>query len=416
MSMSLSPSDAVALGAIAHGATKKLDQLGLQPHWLEGESTRIMVGSAFYLYRSEKHVNIMNLMAASRGVPKEDWAPVVRIFNNGYGPVDAKEAYEAVRASYINRESDKVRLEMNAVYQQTPELAYQKMPALTAKMHALYNTGKPLEATPSDIYAKDVPGIMFPSLIPQWNEVIRGGYRGGSLVIFIGPPGQGKSSSLYSQIKDGLVQGRRVDLINNENTPQKALHRILRACSHLTEEEIRLRKGNTPERDYVLKSWLGHTQDRLRIYDANYYTTDDIDRILAWDEPEMLFIDYLKLRSGMISGNRLPKDPVGDMSDHLLEMANKHDCYIYAPSQTAGQASRDFLAGKHVEIPVQAYGTDRPQQAANIYGGLKRHPVLTEMAWAIVWKDRDTSRVNTTHDIPFSPQDQAFKFPKENQA
>jgi len=118
----------------------------------------------------------------------------------------------------------------------------------------------------------------------------------------------------------------------------------------------------------------------------------------------------------MISGNRLPKDPVGDMSDHLLEMANKHDCYIYAPSQTAGQASRDFLAGKHVEIPVQAYGTDRPQQAANIYGGLKRHPVLTEMAWAIVWKDRDTSRVNTTHDIPFSPQDQAFKFPKENQA
>lgn len=409
-SMQIPPSDSAILGAIAHGHTAKIDQLGLQPEWLESETTRTVVRTAFQLSRTNQKVHIINLMAAARDVPRTSWPAIREIFQNGYGQVNPTLAVEAAQASYIMREGDKIRLEMNRMYAETPQKAHAKIPGFISKLEGLYHQNRVKELTPSEIYALEVPKVTWRSLIPGINDLLAGGYRNGMTCFYVGPPGKGKSSMLRFHVVDGLKQHKHVDYLIAENTTSKAFRSILLALTHLTEQEIEDRKGNTTERDDCLRAWLKHCDTYMHMYDVTHFSTDKIERILSWDRPEVFVVDYTREIDGMITG-KAPKDPVGDMVYRYLDLANAFGTAIFSGGQMSGANAKDFLLGKFTDTAPTVYNTDRPQQAVDLYIGIKRDNVYPDTTHCFRFKDRYYGNEFVPFTYPFDTTLQCLQFP-----
>lgn len=409
--MNIPPADAAIMGAIAHGHTAKIDQLGLLPDWLESDTTRLVVRTAFQLQRTGQKVHIFNLMAYARDVPRTSWPAIREIFQNGYGEVNPTAAVEAAKATWVMREGDRIRAEMNRLYAETPQTAHAFLPPLIVKLDDLYKSNRVKEMTPEEIYALDVPQVKFHSLVPKVNELLAGGYRNGMTVFYVGPPGKGKSSSLRFHVVDALKQFKRVSYLITENTVNKAYRGLLLALTHLTEDEINNRQGSTPERNDCLLAWRRHCQQYLKLYDVSRFTTDWIEKILAWDQPDLLVIDYTREISGMITGRTAPKDPVGDMAYRYLDLSNHFGAAIFSAGQMSGSNAEKFLQGKFHDTAPTVYNTDKPQQAVDLYIGVKRDDTLLDHAHYFRWKDRYYGRDFLPFSIPFDTDSQCLAFP-----
>ena len=774
--MNIPPADSAVLGAIAHGHTEKIDQLGLLPEWLESETSRVVVRAALQLARTNQKVHIINLMATARDVPRASWPAVREIFANGYGQVNPTAAVEAAKASYLMREGDKIRAEMNRRYSTDPHKAYEFLREMGAKLDDLYKHNRVKELTPEEIYAQDVPQVVWQSLVPEVNYLLggdadakrAGGYRNGMTVFYVGPPGKGKAQPISSQVltqsgwkqmgdmvvgdkvvsvdsqpsevvgiypqgkrpvfkvtfKDGrtvratgdhlwevhssrfsdksrvmttdqiaqklsiadyqnrmfvplydgghaqpdidlpmdpyilgvmlgdgsassslnwtkpddfvveevqrrlpeglevrtdstrtkhtiaatdgryttgartggrnpfltayqtmglsgkrsyekripeiyfsgsrqqrldllrglmdtdgyidtmssiswgsasqglaedcqrlvwslgwttaspmrhetgngyrktdgirvecrdswefnirstepdeifllprkrervspdhqykdnlrlrivsvepdgeeecqcirvshptglyltdnyvvthnssmlrfhvvdaLLQSKKVVYLITENTTNKAYRGVLLALTQLTEDEINARKGSTPERDKTLTDWRKHCQQYLKMYDVTRFSTDWIEKILAWERPDILVIDYTREISGMITGKTQPKDPVGDMTYRYLDLSNHFGTAIFSAGQMSGSNAEKFLLGKFNETAPTVYNTDRPQQAVDLYIGVKRDNLLLNHTHCFRWKDRYYGVEFVPFSLPYDTQTQCLAFP-----
>lgn len=409
--MSLSPADQGVLGALAHNQAAQLDQLHLQPEWLESDVARAACAAGLQLYRLNKRVSIINVMThpLARHVPRDAWGPVIGIFQNGYGDVDAAAQVRAAHDAYVVREADKIRAEMNFLAAAEPYKMAEALPGFTQRFNALYSGAKIAKTKPSDVYEEDVPEIKFLSRIPEMNAILGGGYRNGMLFLYLGPPGHGKSSAMRTDIVNALLQKKRVSLIVTENTTVKALHGILRALTGLTEVEITKRVGNTPERDAILKSWVKWCDDYLFLYGAEFFKLPAIERILAWDKPDLLVIDYVRKMPGMTGVKGLVEDPVGDFCYGLLDFSNHFGTAIISAGQMSADNAKKFESGKFLESAPSFYGTDRPRQATDLYVGVRRKGGGSTSFF--LWKDRYGGPIHIEKVIPFDAHRQALKIP-----
>ena len=405
----LPPADEAILGACFHGHAEELDQLGLKPEWLEHPATREIVQAIFALSRAGKPVNILNIMVLSKNVPRELWPSVKEISMNGYGDVMAGGALEAAKRAYVVRQATPLARELETLLRDKPGSSGEYLPRIASQLVQLIRTGEAYDARPSAHWQKSLPQITFKTKIPQLNDVLRGGYRNGMLVIFAGLTKNGKTTMLVTMAVDALMQGKKVCVINTENSEQKFLARIFQGLG-FTVDEIIAKKASTPDRQSILESWLESLESKLRIYNWEWLNDERIKRIVKWENPDLLLIDYLMDLPGMFAKQPAvsKQDNVGLFADFLLRVANS-DCGI--PIVTAGQVSDDAAKRfKRFDVTdaVILYGTARVGYAADIYAGLKRHNTKRNTAYVYVWYDRIGNRLDTPHEIPFDERKWIF--------
>ncbi len=368
---------------------------------LESETAQHVARGALTLHSMGKTINLLQIMSVvGQRLSPADWLPVSRIFQNGYGDVDAAMAVQAARAAFKVRETSRIMAEMQIHMETEPADVEVWLPDLQDQLRTLNETGEVYDARPSTIYKDDVPAIMFTCLITELNKILRGGYRSGMLGIFCGVSGHGKSTILYTFAVDVLRQGRTVSFISNERTRRVVLNRILRGCSGLTEAEIDLRKGNTPERQKILEEWMHVLDERLRIYDRHYKTTT-MARIFKNDKSDVGILDYLMMQEGMLPAGR-HDDPTGDMAYFLMQTANELGLTILSAAQMSDKHAEAFLKNQ-AAAPQIAYGTARPYHASNLWGGLQRDQIAN-YSYVRMVKDNLANLFDTEHHIPFDPQ------------
>lgn len=369
-----------------------------EPEMLESEVAQHVARGALTLYSMGRNINLLQVMSVvGQRVNATDWLPVSRIFQNGYGNVDPALAVDAVRAAYKVRRTQEIVSEMQEKMVEAPADVEMWLPDLQEQLRVLNETGESYDARPSTIYQDEVPVITFTCLIEPMNKVIRGGYRSGMFLVYCGISGHGKSTSLYTHAVDVLTQGRTVSFVSNERTRRVVLDRILRGCSALTEAEVTLRRGNTPERQKTLEGWLHHLDERLRIYDKHYKSTT-MARVFKNDKSDLCILDYLMAQEGMLPTGK-HDDPTGDMAYFLMGLSNELRTTIMTAAQMSDKHAEAFLKNS-AAAPQIAYGTARPYHASNLWIAAKRDEIENWEYMRVV-KDNLANMFDTEHHVPF---------------
>lgn len=406
--MPLPATSATVIGTIAHSTDDnqniaQLEAAHFRSDYLEPGPGREVVTAALGLHRQGLKPNLLNVMAAvGARIPKPDWISIVKIWQNGYGDVNPKLAAEAARQDYKLRETSRIHAELGRLMQSQPAEVDAWLPDMQEQLRSLNATGAVYDARPSEIYKDQASEIMFHSTITELDQLIRS-YRSGHLIFFCGVSGHGKSTTLYTIICDCVIQGQGVVLVNNENARRKALNRILRGLTHLTEAEIDLRRGHTPERQHVLEAWLKHTDQHLRIYEAQHYRTTEMERIVQNDRPRVLVVDYLRDIAGMVprQAGANPASAVGDMSYWMLGAANHYGITIASAAQMSDEASKKFQSDNSL-VPTLAYGTALPFHACDLWVAVKRDPLVANVSYNRAAKDRATNNLMSEHWLRFN--------------
>lgn len=367
---------------------------------LESEVAQHVARGALTLYSMGRNINILQIMSVvGQRVTPTDWLPVSRIFQNGYGNVDAALAVDAVRSAYKVRRTQEIVAEMQEKMTEAPADVEMWLPDLQDQLRVLNETGQTYDARPSTIYQDEIPVITFTCLIEPMNKVIRGGYRSGMFLVYCGVSGHGKSTSLYTHAVDVLTQGRTVSFVSNERTRRVVLDRILRGCSKLTESEVALHKGNNPERQKALETWIRFVDERLRIYDRHYKSTT-MAQVFKNDKSDLGIIDYLMNQEGMLPAGK-HDDPTGDMAYFLMNLANEQRMTIMTAAQMSNSHAEAFLKDSR-QAPQIAYGTARPYHASNLWIACKRDEIENWEYMRVV-KDNLANMFDTEHHVPFDP-------------
>ena len=409
MTSTLCPSDAALLGSIFHGHTQEIDNSGFQPAWLESPVSQEVVSAAFSLNRTKKAVNILNIMATAKAVPPDAWPAVYALSKNGFGDVDWRNAVRACKDNHITREATRIyqamgknlsdpkaRIEVNSW-----------LPNVTHQLTTLFDTGRTKDSTPSALLDEQIPSLKFQSLIPEFNELWGGGYRNWMLAIYAGCPGHGKSTTLITHACDCIIQGRMVSMVVNELMPSLIARRILRGLTGLTEEEIDSKHCTSTERQEMYEQWKKWMDNHLRIYDADMYNTAWMRRIVTWDRPDALIIDYLRNMPGMLGTRSAPADPVGEMAYELLDIYRSEKVCVITAGQMSDANSKGFQKNNHAE-PAIIYGSARTIQAAGIYVGTKRDYEHYATQYFRGWKNSFTSEMDVEVRVPYNTRDAIY--------
>lgn len=410
--MTLNPADEAVLASIKYGHALEIDSLNLQPDWLENAAARAAATAALNLARLNKKVDLVNIRIhpAAKAIPRDQWGPVAHVFLNGHKDVTPVDAVRAAHDYYVIRRGEEILQKYNRLYNERRQMAADEIPTLAQEMTDLYAGAKITKCRPSDVYAEEVPELKYKSPIPQVNEMLGGGWRNGMLYLYLGPPGHGKTSALRSDACAALTQKKKVVYVVTENTTAKAFQSLLRALTGLSEQEIKDRKGNTDQRDQLLQDWVKWCDQYLTLYGMDRCALPWIERILAWDKPDLLLIDYIRKLSGMTGVKGFVEDPVGDYTYALLDYSNHFGVAIGSAGQMSAKNAADFAKGKFLEDAPPFYGTDRPRQATDLYIGVRRaHNGGTAF---YKWKDRYGNPIHTGWVIPFDSNRQALALPR----
>src|SRR3990167_4182741 len=404
--VTLPPADESILGACFHGHAEELDRLGLQPQWLEHPATREIVQAIFALSRSVKPVNILNVMALSRNVPREFWPPVREISMNGYGDVVARNALDAAKSQYVVRQANPLVKELETLLHGKPGEVYSYLPRLVSQLAQVTRTGEYYDARPSALAKKRVPTLRFKSRNSILNEMMSGGYRD-MLMLYIGVTGQGKSTMCRTHMVDGILQQKKCLLFINERNEVRAWHMVMQGLSGLTLQEFEQEKGSTPQREFARQQWMEYVEPLLRVYPEEFYVASRIESNISWDKPDLVCVDYLRKDTGTVdTGKYNNVDFVGDMAYSLLSISDKYGVPIITGAQMSDQNAQTFVRfDNHVVRAV--YGSARPGQAAQIVYNMKRDRVGL-VGYFRSAKNNFSSTIDKPYRLQFDLETQIF--------
>lgn len=404
----LTHSEKAILGACRYGHSEKIDKSGFRTDYLPNPHIQKVVGACLTLARTGRVVNLLNVMSLAKGVPKEVWDEVTHIWKDGYGEVDPSLAMDSARNDYMVAHSRMIAQEIESLADTKPADVEKWVAEKTAQMVSLVRQGVVYDPRLSTHLSKKMPQVLFPSLCPQLNEAMRGGYRSHALYLWAGLNKQGKTTNAISCAIDAALQQKRVVYINTENAEQAAGAAMIYAVSGILANEIEsLEKGGHLEdskRESAYFKWKEYLEGFIQIYDWTYLNDSRLRRVVEWTKPDLVIIDYLKRIPGRMFVTGRHDDEVGDMSDFI---ANELCAGLGACVLTSGQVSGDAMQKlmkkeKPVGEPFIIYGSKRAIDPVSIYGLIKRTR-QENVANFWVWHDRIMARMDTSHDIPFNP-------------
>lgn len=420
----LSPSDAALIGSIARGHSASLDRMGLQPEWVVDTTVRKFISTALDLTRRNLHVNLVQVMAGMADCDPVRRKEVVQIWTaqkelNGHGDVDPKIAISAALDAHHLRETSQIQADVERLMRESPGEVSKWLPQITGRFASVVTVGSSYDPHITAHLEKPPQSVRFKSRIPGLNAIMRGGYWDSFLGIFIAPTGHGKSSVGRTIAIDCAYSQRKCAIISNEGSESEISHRLMQAITGVSAQEkaegfrdmqFGDRMYSAAEREAMYKGWVEYINDYVRVYGPQFYNDHQIRRILKWEKPDAVVIDYLRKFPGMISNpSKNSNDEVGDMADFLLTVSRDPGAHIYTAAQTSGEHAIKLMANENEQI-TQAYGSVRVQQASDIYG-LIRRTQQQNILRSRVWKDRLTNVFDSVHEIPFDSTRWTLEFP-----
>ena len=412
----MTPSETSLLGAIAHGKTPQIDRSDLNPEWIQTDYVREITAGAIDLHRTGRVVNLLNLIAVCRNVPRTAWPLVTPIFSNGYGEVDPGAAVAAVKSDYMLRIAGSVAEEIRQLSQTQPGKVRTWLPSVTGRLVSTIRSSYDYDARPSAHASKPMPEPLFTSRIEKVNEMLRDCYRSRAFILYAGLTKHGKTTTLISHAIDGLYQDKKVSYVITEGTEQEALARIVCGLADLSwEHDVRYKTWQTPGSKEKYDKWEKKVEDLLRIYNWEWLNDERLMRIATWDKPDLILIDYLKNQPGMFADERANRhfDPVGDIADFIRNRLCATGVAVISAGQMSADAAKRVLK-QEAETPEPLYGSARPGYASHEYIMLKRG--YSGTAHYRVWLDGIGNRQNTIHDIEFNAKTWTLQFPWQERA
>jgi len=424
----LPPTDEALIGLMLHGQTAELDRM-LKPEWMLSEPGRAAAVAAIELAREGKAVNPISVLA--RAKLGSQYAPdLMRLYKNGFGQADPKDAVEHAFQEYVLRELGAAQEEMRLLAQSKPRDVRRWLPEILSRFGEVMRSGDTYDPRPSTHSKKDLPSIFAQSLITgqgpanSMNAILGGGYRRGYLKLYAGVTKHGKSVTLTSHAVDLLMQKFRVVVIRTENTEQAATHEIacaLTGVSYLTEimVEPRTFKANewetASEREARYNQCIQWLDEYLRVYDYSYCNDEQLKRLAKWNPPDAVIIDYLKPQPGLFARkSTMSQDVVGDFADWLLVYAHDNGIWLGTAGQISDAMSKKLVKHDSGE-PVIIYGSARPGFAADQLTFLKRDHAPNTAYFRVQLRRYGGETLDTIHRIPLSPVRRILMIPQLEQ-
>lgn len=393
----LTPAGRMLAGIILSGRAGQLDAPAFKAEWILDADIREIVATAIVLSRQDA-CTLAALMARCKSVSPEKWKSIIAA---GRAEKDAScaEAMSAARTEYVLSVARSAGAELLELSRGRPGEVDSWFPAMATKIASAAYLGVAYDPRPSTHLQRPIPTIRLGSRIVGMDDVLRGGYRSETFLLYAAPSKHGKTTTLITHTADLILSGKRVAFINTENTEQLVVARLLMAFG-FREQEIMERKFSTPEREEVFRNWISALDSQLVVYGWDWLNVKRIERILAWDVPDAIVIDYLKAQPGMFNSKVEPKDPVGDMADFLKNVVTQKSIVISAGQVSGEHAKLIIRSGNHDHEPVPLYGSARPGYASDLYVMVKRSSTPGYARFR-VWYDRYTGKLDTVHEIPF---------------
>jgi len=411
----ISEEDAAILGIVAHGKAKELDQSIFRTEWMDGDIGRQLVSACVVLARDGKDVNAIAAIAKAKLSVPGLVPEVIKIFKNGFGAADLQDAIQHTYQNYVNRQVEQMSEEMQRLSHSEPQNVTKWLPRFGISMANILHAGDSYDPRPSKHAEKPLPTVFAKSLIGgpapngTMNDLLRGGYKTSFFMLYAGVTSHGKSLTLRSHAADLILQKFRVAVVITENTETTFSAEVGAALAGVdfeSEVSTKVFKANEYEsaadRKSRYRQCLQYADEYLLVYGPKWYSDSQLERIVRWEHPEALIIDYFMKKSGMLRKATNAQDEVGDWADYLLEFAKTTGLWICSAGQMSKDASKKFVKTGSTD-DVIVYGTARPEYASDEFVPVRRHPKLKNTADFHVKKDRLGNRLDTTHSIPLDP-------------
>jgi replicative DNA helicase len=182
-------------------------------------------------------------------------------------------------------------------------------------------------------------GTELGSGISQLDAVLKGGFRKGSLVIWVGATSVGKTMMLIYQSVMSILQGMNVLFVSLEDSKDIVLERF-----------DKLVFGNVSGDLYKVKDrieWLNKIGGNISVF---YKSRMSIKELITLVEERKTKVDVLVVDYGdLLSGDGKGREDwieQGEVFERLMQLADKHNMWVI----TASQANRDAVDKKLVSL------------------------------------------------------------------
>lgn len=372
-----------------------LVKAGISRYWMSSDALASIVQTAINKRQVGQHIGFIDLLVSADLTPGQQalwagkWAEA-----QDKDPIEGVLEYtKQLRRDAALREVQDVMTAIKDYSDTNPRDVLRWLPTVIQTLRAIQVTGQRYDPTPSVIWETGyVPRVVGQfSKSPTLNTMLGGGLWDGCLVLYGTPTSQGKSTFAYTTIAHAVVSGHKTVLFSREASAAEATARIVQAYGGFTRSEVENKQGSSPSRHQALRRTLRELDRYLSIYDRHSAALGDFAEIVHWEQPLLVIIDHLGLygigdpRAGLqIMGKR---DPLGDLSDTLLDLSREEHCTIIATSQFSAGEQKTLLKDHDLNPPTY-YGSARIMMAADIAYIAMRYWQQPGLQWHRCKKDR----------------------------
>jgi len=285
-----------------------------------------------------------------------------------------------LHASTVLRGFDEVLRAANEYRRARPREVEQWLPTVINGLVGLAGNGA-YDARPSahfkDAKLRTVVGSFG---LPRFDRFMKGGIWDAALVLIGGVSNHGKSTLAYTLAAKCVQQNIRAVFVSTETLPEEVTVGVLRVLTGLSDTAVR-------SKDPACDEYLPWLDRNLTIYDHRYSSVDMLNRVLSWENPDVVFYDYIKTPAA--NGNKYAREDelIAALGEGLATIGNDHRCTVMGFGQFSSAKSEEFKKKRDM-TEVTLFGSARLYQSADQVAIMMRHWDMPNTAFLKCKKDR----------------------------
>ena len=356
-----------------------LIQRGISRRWFSDPLYASTVESAIRLRMSGRTVEPLAIMAFSgNGVSSERWKDLLALWAEPNAQGDLDSYLQLLRDTVLVRDFDAVMRDAADYRRQSPEEIRQWLPSVISGLHSITQDSV-YDARPSSHFKEDLRSVVATFGIPHIDRFLKGGIWDAAIIMIAGISNHGKSTLGYTLAARCVARKIKAVYVTTETLPSEVVVGVMRPLAGLSDRQVR-------NKDERCIEHLDEMDKYLPIYDYDYAGIDMLDRILYWEQPQVLFYDFIKAPESVRPGQR-EDQALYALGEGLRRLSNDHRCTIIAFAQFSGAKAEYFL--QHHDLrDVTMFGSARLFHTADQILIMKRHWSLPDTGFFKVKKDR----------------------------
>ena len=355
---------------------------GVTRGWFSDPLYASTVEAAIRLRVSGAAVDPLSIMSFStNGVPPERWGELVAIWQDPSPPGEWQTFMAPLHAAKTLRDYDEVMRDAQKYRRDNPRDVDKWLPTVINGLVGCAGNGA-YDARPS-VHFKDAKlrTVVGKFGLPRFDRFMKGGIWDAALVLIGGVSNHGKSTLAYTLAARCVQQIIRSVFVTTETLPEEVTVGVLRVLTGLSDTEVR-------NKDPRCNEYLPWLDNNLAIYDYNYASVDMLNRVLSWEDPVVVFYDFLKTPEQTDKTRYVREDSlIAGLGEGLATIGNDHRCTVMGFGQLSAAKSEEFKKRKDM-AEVTLFGSARLYHSADQVAIMMRHWDMPNTAFLKCKKDR----------------------------